>query len=176
MPMKWYVLHTYSGYEEQVKKSLIEHLKTEGLSDRLGEIIIPEEEVEQTVRGKVRKYKKRFFPGYVFVNVDISDERVFQAVVNTPRVTGFVGGANPKDVPEVEISQLSKRISEGMLKPEPKIEFESGETVRVIEGPFASFAGVVDEVKSEKKKLKVLVSIFGRTTPVELDFSQVEKT
>lgn len=176
MPKKWYVLHTYSSYEEQVKKSLIEHMKTEGLSEKLGDIIIPEEEVEQTVRGKVRKYKKKFFPGYVFINVDISDERVFQSIINTPRVTGFVGGVEPKEISESEIAQLEQKISEGMLKPEPKIEFESGETVRVTEGPFASFSGVVDEVKPEKKKLKVLVSIFGRTTPVELDFSQVEKT
>ena len=176
MAKKWYVLHTYSGYEEHVKKSLIERLKAEGLADKLGEIIIPEEEVEKNVKGKVRKYKRRFFPGYVFINVDLSDERVYQLICNTPRVTGFVGGTNPQEISEEEIARLTTQIKEGKLQPEPKIEFEAGETVRVVEGPFASFSGVVDEVKPEKKKLKVLVSIFGRTTPVELDFSQVEKT
>ncbi|MEM2914409.1 MAG: transcription termination/antitermination protein NusG, partial [Candidatus Bathyarchaeia archaeon] len=158
MPKKWYVLHTYSSYEEQVKKSLIERIKAEGLADKLGDIIIPEEEVEQTVKGKVRKYKKKFFPGYIFINVDLSDERVFQLIINTPKVTGFVGGTKPKEISDSEIAQLTKKISEGMLKPEPKIEFEAGETVRVVEGPFTSFSGVVDEVKPEKKKLKVLVS------------------
>jgi len=176
MAKKWYVLHTYTGYEEHVKKTLVERMEAEGFGDRLGEIIIPEEEVEHTVKGKVKTYKRRYFPGYVFINVDIADERVQQLICNTPRVTGFVGGSNPQEVTEEEISHLSAQIKEGKLKQEPKIEFEAGETVRVVEGPFASFSGVVDDVKSDKKKLKVLVSIFGRTTPVELDFSQVEKT
>ncbi|HDH97205.1 MAG TPA: transcription termination/antitermination factor NusG [Proteobacteria bacterium] len=176
MAKKWYVLHTYTGYEENVKSAIIERMQAEGFGDRLGEILIPEEEVEYTVKGKVRTRKKKYFPGYIFIKVDISDERVRQLIVGTPRVTGFVGGASPQEVPEEEVARLTKRIEEGELKPEPKIEFEPGETVRVVEGPFTSFSGVVDDVKPEKKKLKVLVSIFGRTTPVELDFSQVEKT
>jgi transcriptional antiterminator NusG len=166
MAKKWYVVHTYSGFENKVKKSLEERVKQEGLEEQVGEILIPMEQVVEMVRGEKRTSKRKFFPGYV--------------LVNTPKVTGFVGSAKiPKDVPAIsdaEVQRLTAQISEGTLKPKPKVQFEDGDQVRVIDGPFSNFNGTVEEVKPDKGKVRVLVSIFGRATPVELDFMQVEKT
>lgn len=177
---KWYVVHTYSGHEHRAKKSLQERIKNERLDELFGEILIPTESVVELGKNGVRKTSKRkFFPGYILVNMCLND-RTWHLVKSTAKITGFVGGGkdplNVPDVPEVEVQRLTRQIDEGILKPKPKMEFESGETVRVIHGPFQNFNGTVEDVKPEKGKLRVMVSIFGRSTPVELDFMQVEKT
>jgi len=173
---KWYVVHTYSGYEYKAKKSLEERIKLDGLDESFGEILIPTENVVEMVRGSKRTSKRKFFPGYMLVNM-VLNERTWHTVKSTPKITGFVGGTtNPPAVSEEEVRRLTTQISEGTLKPKPRIEFEDGDEVRVADGPFANFHGTVEDVKPEKQKVKVLVSIFGRSTPVELDFDQVEKT
>ena len=179
MAKKWYVVHTYSGFENKVKKSLEERLKQEALESDFGEILIPMEVVQEMVKGEKKTSKRKFFPGYILVQMEMND-RSWHLVKGTPKVTGFVGSAkSPKDVPaisDVEVQRLTTQISEGSLKPKPKVLFEEGDQVRVIDGPFSNFNGTVEEVKPDKGKLRVLVSIFGRATPVELDFMQVEKT
>jgi len=178
MAKKWYVVHTYSGFENKVKKSLEERARQEKLQDFIGETLIPMEQVVEMVKGEKRTSKRKFFPGYVLVNMEMTDA-TWHLVKGTPKVTGFVGSAkNPRDVPSVsdeEVARLTSQISEGSLKPKPRVQFEDGDQVRVIDGPFANFNGTVEEVKPDKGKLRVLVSIFGRATPVELDFMQVEK-
>ncbi len=177
--MKWYVVHTYSGFENKVKKSLEERVKQDALGAEFGEILIPMEVVQEMVMGEKKPSKRKFFPGYILVQMDMND-RTWHLVKGTPKVTGFVGSAkSPKDVPaisDVEVQRLTAQISEGSLKPKPKVQFEEGDAVRVIDGPFSNFNGTVEEVKPDKGKVRVLVSIFGRATPVELDFMQVEKT
>ena len=177
--MKWYVVHTYSGFENKVKKSLEERVKQDALGDQFGEILIPMEVVQEMVKGEKKTSKRKFFPGYILVQMDMND-RTWHLVKGTPKVTGFVGSAkSPKDVPaisDVEVQRLTTQITEGSLKPKPKVQFEEGDSVRVIDGPFSNFNGTVEEVKPDKGKVRVLVSIFGRATPVELDFMQVEKT
>ena len=179
MGKKWYVVHTYSGFENKVKKSLEERVRQHELQDRFGEILIPMEVVQEMVKGEKKTSKRKFFPGYILVQMDMND-RSWHLVKGTPKVTGFVGNAKtPDQVPAVsdaEVQRLTTQISEGSLKPKPKVQFEEGDQVRVIDGPFSNFNGTVEEVKPEKGKLRVLVSIFGRATPVELDFMQVEKT
>jgi len=179
MAKKWYVVHTYSGFENKVKKSLEERVKQEALEADFGEILIPMEVVQEMVKGEKRTSKRKFFPGYILVQMDMND-RSWHLVKGTPKVTGFVGSAkSPKDVPaisDVEVQRLTTQITEGSLKPKPKVQFEEGDQVRVIDGPFSNFNGTVEEVKPDKGKVRVLVSIFGRATPVELDFMQVEKT
>ena len=179
MAKKWYVVHTYSGFENKVKKSLEERVKQEALQDSFGEVLIPMEVVQEMVKGEKKTSKRKFFPGYILVNMEMNDS-TWHLVKGTAKVTGFVGSAkNPKDVPSItdaEVSRLTAQISEGSLKPKPKVQFEEGDQVRVIDGPFSNFNGSVEEVKPEKGKVRVLVSIFGRATPVELDFMQVEKT
>jgi len=179
MAKKWYAVHTYSGFENKVKKSLEERIRQEGLEDAFGEILIPMEQVVEMVKGEKKTSKRKFFPGYVLVQMEM-DERTWHLVKGTSKVTGFVGSPkSPKDVPaisELEVSRLTSQISEGTLKPKPKVKFEEGDQVRVTDGPFSNFNGTVEEVKPEKGKVRVLVSIFGRATPVELDFMQVEKT
>ncbi len=178
--MKWYVVHTYSGFENKAKKSLEDKIKLEGLADQFGEILIPMEQVVEMVKGEKKTSKRKFFPGYILVQMAMND-RTWHLVKNTPKVTGFVGAAaneQPPPISNAEVQRLTTQISEGTaaLKPKPRVQFEEGDTVRVIDGPFANFNGTVEEVNPEKGRVKVLVSIFGRATPVELDFMQVEKT
>ncbi len=174
---KWFVVHTYSGFENKAKKSLEEKIRLEGLQDAFGEILIPMEQVVEMVKGEKKTSKRKFFPGYILVQMEMND-RTWHLVKNTPKVTGFVGGEPnrpPPPISDAEVQRLTTQISEGTLKPKPKVQFEEGDTVRVIDGPFSNFNGSVEEVNPDKGRLKVLVSIFGRATPVELDFMQVEK-
>ncbi len=175
MAKKWYVVHTYSGYENRAKTSLIERVKSAGLEDKFEEILIPTEPVVEMVKGRKRTSTRKFFPGYMLVKMEL-DETTWHLVKSTPKITGFVGGTtNPPAVPDEEVLRLTQEIAEGTLRPKPKHAFEEGENVRVVDGPFSNFNGIVEEVKPDKGKLRVLVSIFGRATPVELDFTQVEK-
>jgi transcriptional antiterminator NusG len=169
------VVHTYSGFENKAKKSLEDKIRLENLAELFGEILIPMEQVVEMKGGEKKTSKRKFFPGYILVQMHMND-RSWHLVKNTPKVTGFVGGArNPPPIPDYEVERITNRMTEGVLKPKPKVLFEEGESVRVIDGPFANFNGMVEEVKPDKGKLRVLVSIFGRATPVELDFVQVEK-
>ncbi len=173
--MKWYVVHTYSGFEEKAKEALEERVRRRKMEDFFGEVLIPAEEVVELVGGKRKVSQRKFFPGYVLMKMILNDE-TYHLVKNTPKITGFVGGTrNPPPVPEEEAQRLTRMITEGAERPKPKDEYERGEVVKVVDGPFQGFNGVVDEVKPEKNKVKVLVSIFGRQTPVELNFMQVEK-
>ncbi|MFH1262301.1 MAG: transcription termination/antitermination protein NusG [Pseudomonadota bacterium] len=173
--MKWYVVHTYSGFEMKAKSALEERFVAMGKKNFFGEILIPSENVVEMVQGEKKTTTRKFFPGYILVKMVLNDE-TWHVVKNTPKVTGFVGGTKrPPAVPDKEVLRLTKQITEGTLRPKMKMSFEKGESVRVIEGPFQNFNGLVDDVKPDKGKLRVLVSIFGRSTPVELDFAQVEK-
>jgi transcriptional antiterminator NusG len=175
MSKKWYVIQTYSGFENKVKASLQERAKQHNMEDKFGEILIPTETVQNTrAGGKTSTRQKTSLPGYIFVEMEMS-ELAWHLVKDTPKVTGFIGNQTPTPVKPPEIDELRKGIVEGAVKPKPKVSFEPGDEVRVVEGAFANFSGVVEEVKPEKQKLKVKVSIFGRATPVELEFSQVEK-
>lgn len=172
--MKWYVVHTYSGHENRAKLSLLERIRSHNLQDYFGEILIPTESVLEVVKGQRRTATRKFYPGYLFVQMELN-EKTFHLVKNTPKITGFLGGTNPTPVRESEIAQINSAMTEGQIKPKPRVHFEEGDSVRVIDGPFANFSGTIEEVKPEKQKVRVLVSIFGRATPVELDFGQVEK-
>lgn len=175
MAKKWYVVHTYSGYENKVKAALEERIKSLGKEELFGEILIPTEKVVEMVKGQKRTSNRKFFPGYIIVNMELNDE-TWHIVKSIPKVTGFVGGQKtPVPISDDDVKRITQQIEEGAVKPKPKVTFEKGENVRVVEGPFINFNGVVEEVKPDKGKLKVLVSIFGRPTPVELDFIQVEK-
>jgi transcriptional antiterminator NusG len=172
---KWYVVHVYSGYEQKAKLSLHERIKQSGMESCFGEILIPMESVQETRAGSTRVTNKTFYPGYIFVQMTLNDE-AWHVVRDTPKVTGFVGGRYPRPVPPPEIQSVVQQVEEGAAKPRPQVVFQQGDHVRVIDGAFANFTGAVEEVKPEKQKVRVLVSIFGRATPVELDYSQVEKT
>ncbi len=172
--MKWYVVHTYSGHENRARLSLLERIKQAGIQDQFGEVLIPMESVIEMVRGQKRTATRKFYPGYMFVQMAVNDG-TYHLVKNTPKITGFLGGTKPVPVREEEIQQAKTQMSEGALKPRPRVVFEEGESVRVIDGPFSGFAGMVEEIKPEKQKVRVLVSIFGRATPVDLDFAQVER-
>jgi transcriptional antiterminator NusG len=174
MTKKWYGIHTYSGFENKVRLSLLDRIKNQGLEDQFGEVLIPSETVVELKKGEKRTSSRKFFPGYILVNMELNDE-TWHVVKETSKVTGFVGGNNPAAIPDEEVMKITRRIEEGAEKPRPKVLFEVGETVRVIDGPFLNFAGVVEDVKPDKGKLRVMVSIFGRATPVELEFMQVEK-
>lgn len=175
MAKKWYVIQTYSGYEAKVKAALQERIKQHEMADLFGEILIPTETVQENrAGGKSRIRQKTSLPGYVFIEMDMS-ERTWHLVKETNRVTGFIGNQNPTPVKAPEIDGLRQGMVEGAMKPKPRVTFEEGDEVRVIDGAFANFSGTVEEVKPEKQKLRVKVSIFGRATPVELEFSQVEK-
>tara|TARA_R110000850_G_C9812514_1_gene451603 strand:- start:162 stop:710 length:549 start_codon:yes stop_codon:yes gene_type:complete len=176
MAKSWYVIHAYSGYEKQVMRSLLEQVSLKGLEDKFGDILVPTEEVVEMRDGKKRKSERKFYPGYVLVQMDMDDE-AWHLVKSTPRVLGFIGGTAEKPVPisEREAQTILQRIETGAEKPRPKTLFEAGEVVRVVDGPFADFNGVVEEVDYEKSRVKVAVLIFGRSTPVELEFGQVEK-
>jgi transcriptional antiterminator NusG len=175
MAMKWYVVHTYSGHENKARLSLMDRVRQASLNPKFGEVLIPTDTVVELVKGQKRSTRRKFFPGYMFVQMDLNQE-TFHLVKNTPKITGFLGGMNPQPVKETEIQSINVAITEGTSRGKPRISFEEGDNVRVMEGPFANFAGVIIEVKSEKQKVRVNLSIFGRQTPVELDFAQVEKT
>jgi len=175
MAKKWYVIHTYSGYEAKVKDALLGRAKQHALEDKFGEILIPTETVvENKPGGKQRVRPKLSLPGYIFVEMEMN-EQVWHLVKDTPKVTGFIGNQTPNEVPPSQIDNLRRGIHEGTVKPKPRLTFEVGEEVRVLDGAFANFTGTVDDVKMDKQKLKVKVSIFGRPTSVELDFAAVEK-
>jgi transcriptional antiterminator NusG len=175
--MRWYVVHAYSGYENYVKKTLQEHIDRVDMQASFGDILVPSEEVVEIRDGKKRKSDRKFFPGYVLVQMDMNDAS-WHLVKNVPRVLGFIGGTPDKPAPitDREANQILQRMEEGAERPRPKVLFEPGEVVRVTQGPFSEFEAVVEEVDYDKNRLKVSVLIFGRSTPVELEFSQVEKT
>ncbi|MFA5811832.1 MAG: transcription termination/antitermination protein NusG [bacterium] len=176
MTMHWYVVHTYSGYEQKAKKALEERIRQHGVEHLFEDVLVPQENVVEVKKGVKRTTKRQFFPGYILVRMELN-ETTWHIVKGTPKITGFVGGSmNPPSVPDEEVDRITSQIQEGTLKPKSKVEFEKGESVRVVSGPFSTFTGIVDEVHEGKGKLRVLVSIFGRSTPIELDFTQVEKT
>ncbi len=177
MSKKWYVVHAYSGYEKSVQRALKERIERAGMQDKFGQILIPVEEVIEMKSGQKSISERKFFPGYVLVEMEMSDES-WHLVKNTDKVTGFVGGSamRPTPISQKEVDNILQQIQEGIEKPKPKILFEMGEAVRVREGPFTDFHGNVEDVNYDKSKLRVSVSIFGRPTPVELDFNQVEKS
>ena len=174
--MRWYVVHAYSGFEHQVKRSLEERIKRAGMEDKFGDILVPTEEVVEMRAGQKRRSERKFFPGYVLVEMELNDD-TWHLVKETPRVMGFIGGKadQPAPLTEKEAAAILDRVAAGSEKATPKTVFEPGEIVRVIDGPFNDFNGVVEEVNYEKNRLQVAVTIFGRSTPVELDFGQVEK-
>lgn len=174
MAQHWYVVHTYSGYEDKVKASIEEQFKAKGLSSAMTELRIPTEDVVEVKAGKKRVSKRKFFPGYLLIRMEMNEE-AWYLIKSTPKVTGFLGGNTPTPLTDVEVDEILRTEKGEPTKPKPKVLFESGENVRVIEGPFTNFTGVIDEVNLERGKLRVMVSIFGRATPVELDFLQVEK-
>ena len=176
MTMRWYVVHAYSGFEQQVKRSLEERVRRFGMEDKFGQVLVPTEEVVEMRRGQQRKSERKFFPGYVLVQMEMSDE-TWHLVKEVPRVMGFIGGKadRPAPISDREADAILHRVQEGAEKPRPKVLFEPGEVVRVVDGPFNDFNGVVEDVDYDKSRLKVSVLIFGRSTPVDLEFSQVEK-
>jgi transcriptional antiterminator NusG len=176
MNKRWYVVHAYSGFEKSVARNLQERIKRSHMEDQFGQIMVPVEEVVEMKSGQKAISERKFFPGYVLVEMDMNDES-WHLVKNTPKVTGFVGGTatRPTPISEQEVQNILNQIKEGVEKPRPKVLFEVGEAVRVKEGPFTDFHGNVEDVNYDKSKLRVSVTIFGRSTPVELDFGQVEK-
>lgn len=177
MAKRWYVVHAYSGFEKNVHKALLERIERSGMQEQFGQILVPVEEVVEMKAGQKSISERKFFPGYVLVEMEMTDES-WHLVKNTPKVTGFVGGSAHKPTPisEREVQAILQQIQEGVEKPKPKVLFEPGESVRVKDGPFTDFHGTVEEVNYDKSKLRVSVSIFGRATPVELEFGQVEKS
>lgn len=175
MAMRWYVLHVYSNFEKKVAESIREQAEQKNLADHFEQIVVPTEEVVEIRRGQKVNTERKFFPGYVLLKMELSD-RAWHLVKNTPKVTGFLGSGNkPIPISETEAMRIMQQVQEGVERPKPSITFEVGETVRVADGPFTSFNGVVEEVDEERSRLKVAVSIFGRATPVELEYTQVEK-
>jgi transcriptional antiterminator NusG len=176
MSKQWYIVHTYSGFEKKVADSLKQRVQAFGLEEQIGEVLIPTEDVVEMKGGKKVVSAKRFFPGYVLVQMEMNDN-TWHVVKNTPKVTGFVGaGQRPAPLTQEEVDQVIQQVTVAAEKPKPKYTFEGGEPVRIIDGAFSNFSGVVDEVNLDRNTLKVMVTIFGRSTPVELDFLQVEKT
>lgn len=172
---KWYVVHTYAGFEQKAKLSLEERIKSHHMEEYFDEVLVPSENVIEIRKGQKRMKNRKFFPSYILVKMNLTDE-AWLLVKNTPKVTGFVGsGKNPPTVSEDEVRKITQQIDEGQMKPKMKVIFEKGDSVRVVDGPFNTFNGLVEDVNPEKGRLKVLVSIFGRATPVDLEFSQVEK-
>lgn len=176
MAKRWYVVHAYSGFEGHVKRSLMERIERAGMQDLFGEILVPTEEVVEMRGGAQRRSERKFFPGYVLVQMDMTDD-TWHLVKDVPKVMGFIGGTGDRPAPisDKEADAILQRMQEGVDKPKPKVLFEPGEVVRVIDGPFNDFNGVVEEVDYDKSRLKVSVLIFGRSTPVDLEFGQVEK-
>ena len=175
MTARWYVLHVYSGFEDKAADTIREKAAKKGLEERIEEILVPTEEVVEVKRGQRVNAERKFFPGYVLMKADMDDD-IWHLIKETPRVTGFLGANNkPTPVSEAEAQRIIQQVQEGVDRPRPSVTFDIGEEVKVSEGPFASFNGTVEEVDEEKARLKVTVSIFGRATPVELEYSQVEK-
>jgi len=176
MAMSWYVVHTYSQFEKSVSRALAERIQRESMQDKFGQILVPVEEVVELKGGQKVTSERKFFPGYVLVEMEMTDES-WHLVKNTPKVTGFLGGSamRPTPISEKEVQTIMQQMQAGVEKPRPKVLFEVGESVRVKEGPFTDFTGMVEEVNYDKNKIRVAVTIFGRATPVELDFGQVEK-
>ena len=176
MTMRWYVVHTFSGFEKQVQRSLKEHIRRASMDEQFGEILVPTEEIVEMKSGEKRNSERKFFPGYVLVKMEMNDD-TWHLVKNVPKVSGFIGGSGTKPTPitDKEAQVILQQVQEGVEKPRPKFSFAPGELVRIVDGPFMDFNGTVEDVNFEKNKLRVTVSIFGRLTPVELEFSQVEK-
>ena len=175
MALRWYIVHVYSGFEKRVKKALEDRIAASPHKQCFGEVVVPTEQVVELVKGKRKESSRKFYPGYILVNMELNDE-TWHIVNNTAKVTGFLGGREkPTPISDEEAEQILNRMEAGKLKPQPKFFFEPGDEIRVIDGPFTNFNGTVDEVNPEKGKIKVLVSIFGRSTPVELEFVQVTK-
>lgn len=175
MAKQWYIIHTYSGFEKKVKESLESRVKAFGLQDKIGQILIPTEDVVEVRGGKKVVSPRMFYPGYVLVEMEM-DDYTWHVVRSTPRVTGFVGsGQSPSPLSEEEVQNILHRMATPADKPKPKLTFERNEQVRIVDGPFANFTGIVEEVNNDRNTLKISVTIFGRSTPVELDFAQVEK-
>jgi transcriptional antiterminator NusG len=176
MSLNWYVVHAYSGFEDRVMNTLKERVVQYGMEDKFGEVLVPKEEVVEMREGKKRTTDRKFFPGYVLVQMEMNDD-TWHMVKDMPRVLGFIGGTSDRPAPisEEEANSILQRVEEGVDKPTPKVMFEAGEVIRVIDGPFKDFNGVVEEVNYEKNRLRVSVLIFGRSTPVDLEFTQVEK-
>jgi transcriptional antiterminator NusG len=176
MTAQWYVVHVYSGFEQKVAQSIEEQAKQTAMDDRIQQVLVPVEEVVEVRRGQKEKSKRKFFPGYVLVKMEMTDD-TWHLVKNTPKVTGFLGGrGRPSPITEAEAQRILHQVQEGIERPKPALVFEIGEQVRVSDGPFTSFSGVVEEVDETRARVKVAVMIFGRSTPVELEYSQVEKT
>lgn len=175
MAARWYVLHVYSGFEDKVSEAIREKAEKKGIAERIEDILVPKQEIAELKRGQRVQVEHKVFPGYVLAKIDMSDD-IWHMIKNTPKVTGFLGGGNkPVPISEKEAARLIAQIQEGIEKPKSTITFDIGEKVKVMEGPFASFEGLVEEVDDAKNRVKVSVSIFGRATPVELEFNQVEK-
>ena len=175
--MRWYVVHAYSGQEKSIQAALIDRIKRSGMAEKFGEVLVPTEEVVEMKSGQKALSERRFFPGYILVQMEMTDE-TWHLVKSTPKVTGFIGGSamRPTPISDKEVANILHQVQEGVEKPKPKVLFEPGESVRVKDGPFTDFHGTVEEVNYDKSKLRVSVSIFGRATPVELEFGQVEKS
>jgi len=172
---KWYIVHTYSGFENKVKQNLEERVKTLGQEELFGQVLVPTEQVVELRKGQKKTSSRKFYPGYILVQMFLNEE-TWHTVRNTAKVTGFVGGEEkPTAISDKEAERIIHQMEDGVSRPKPKYRFEEGDEVRVIDGPFSNFQGIVDEVKADKEKLRVLIAIFGRSTPVELDFIQVNK-
>jgi transcriptional antiterminator NusG len=175
MAQKWYVVHTYSGFENKVKSVLEERVRTAKKEDFFSEVLVPAEKVIEMIKGKKKSSSRKFFPGYILVKMELNEE-TYHLVKETPKVTGFVGDrSNPAPIPDSEVEEIKNQMSEGLLRPKHRMTFEKGDQVQVVDGPFSNFNGLVEAVNPDKGKVRVLVSIFGRSTPVELDFAQVKK-
>ncbi len=175
MAQKWYIIHTYSGFEQKVKNAILERGRAQGLEDLISEILVPTETVEEMVKGERRLSHRKFYPGYVLIRMELTDNS-WHLVKDTPKVTGFVGSKDePVAIPDEDAEKIINQIQEGIAKPKPKIQFELGDKVQVTDGPFTNFTGTVDEVRADRGRVKVMISVFGRPTPVELEFTQLEK-
>jgi transcriptional antiterminator NusG len=173
--LKWYIIHTYSGFEQKVKNAILERAKSRGIEHLVPEVLVPTETVEEMVKGQRRLTHRKFYPGYVLVHMELTDE-TWHLVKDTPKVSGFIGSKEePAPIPEEDAQKIISQMQEGVLKPKPKIKFETGDKVQVTDGPFANFTGVVDEVRPDRGRVRVMISVFGRPTPVELEFTQLEK-
>jgi transcriptional antiterminator NusG len=172
---KWYIIHTYSGFEQKVKNAILDRAKAQSLDHLISEVLVPTEMVEEMIKGERRLSARKFYPGYVLVRMELTDDS-WHLVKDTPKVTGFVGSkTEPVAIPDEDAEKIISQMQEGIAKPKPKIQFEVGDKVQVTDGPFTNFTGSVDEVRPDKGKVKVMISVFGRPTPVELEFTQLEK-